>query len=225
MKLRGVKRPVGDGVLLEIHIDLVRTTQDFSFYLENLGFEDDPFTVFWPEGFAHHMTGRQRCLSQSLKSTLVEAGAFIEKCIQVGREAGLDFYVEVELARETRRFEPESSAPMEGVLDEMRFNPTGTFGNAKGDVHVEFPSGMVTEETRRYLTSKTFYWVTTLETSEFPAEEIATLQTSTYEAARRVYRKLTERPLENCKTVHLEQKLLMAATRPDLPMPETIDVE
>ncbi|RJQ29762.1 hypothetical protein C4571_00610 [Candidatus Parcubacteria bacterium] len=222
--LHGITAPAGEGTVLEVHLDLERTTPVFDSWLGSVGFEGDPFTIFYPAWCTRHMTGRMRTRKEDLAIILPEVNALIANAMKEAKSHGIDLYSEVELVRDIKRFSPPESRHSDAVLDSLCFSSTGRFGTAKADVHVEFPSGEVSPEVREYLTGKKFYWVATPPSAHFPAEEIATLQTSTYKAAEEVYRLLSAKPLRGCTAIHLEQKLSMAATRAGLPMPETIEV-
>lgn len=223
MKLKGIN-PVGDGEIVEVHADLYRTDLAFNMWLQSLGFEDDPFTVFHPKGYKHHMTGRVRSSKERLPATIRGIDSLTSRVIREAQSHGLALYLEIELVREVTHFSAAPSTPLT-MLNSLQFFSLGQFGGAKADIHVEFPQNSVTEDVRRYFVEKKFYWVATPPTFYFPAEEIATLQTTTYESARDVYERLAGNPPPGCTAVHLEQKLHMLATSDDLPMPEAILVK
>ena len=220
--LLGITAPAGDGPILEVHVDLWETHSPLE-WLGDFGFENDPFAVFYPSGYVHHVTGRTRVHEKGLRAKMSEVDALIERVIDEARSRRVDLYTEVELVRDTKHF-PQRSIRGINVLDKFTFTPTGKCGGAKADIHIEFLAGTVPAEVREYLLRKYFYWVSTPETKYFPAEEIATLQTATYGSAQDAYKCLVVQPLPLCTGIHLEQKLSMRATRPDLPMPEVIKV-
>jgi hypothetical protein len=220
MKLYGIVAPAGEGTILEVHLDLQNVTPQFADWLQSIGFDPDPFSIFHPAGYVHHMTGRDRVPP----ATLPEVRAFVADIITQARSQKVALYAEIELARETTYFDPSKSTKIAGVLDRLTFLTTGTFGKAGADVHVEFANGTVPDEVRKYLLAKNFYWVSTPDNDHFSAEEIATLQTRTYQAAKRVYQLLVAEPLPACTGIHLEQKIAMVATHVGLPMPEVISV-
>lgn len=224
MKFNGIKVPDGGGLVVEVHVDLMGPTPSFVSLLEGFGFENDPFSIFYPEGYTHHLTGRVRATKRGLAQVLNEIARSIEAILAAGADER--FYVETELVRDVVHFSGRASEPVQlpTPLESFQFSPTGQFGRAKADVHVEFPCGQVTDEVRQYLAGKRFYWVETPQTQYFGPEEIATLQTQTYGSARGVYVALRDCPLPYCTAMHLEQKLQMVASRPGLPMPEVIAV-
>jgi hypothetical protein len=91
-------------------------------------------------------------------------------------------------------------------------------------VHVEFRAGTVPEDVRSLLHSRGFYWVRTPASQHFPSEEIATLQASVFNDARQVYDRLVAAPFPSCTGIHLEQKLAMIPSHPDLPMPGAMEM-
>jgi hypothetical protein len=225
-KLEGIK-PSGNGTVVEVHADLQRTDPDFIAWLSAMGFQDDPFTVFHPQGYVQHMTGRLRYPASQLRAVLPDVHALIDRVIEQGRELNFPLYLELELVRGIARFEPSVTAHRSKgeILPHFHFSRTGTFGAAKADIHVEFRHGTVTTEVHQSLLDKEFYWVGTPSTEHFPAEDIATLQTARYDSARAVYQALILDPPVGCTAIHLEQKLSMRATSSDLAMPEVIAVE
>jgi hypothetical protein len=222
--LHGVSAPTGNGTVLEVHLDIQNLTPLFRGWLEDVGFENDPFLVFYPPQYTIHMTGRTRVPSKDIPALMPEANNLTARVIAEAQSRNISLYTEVELARETLYLSKSNSTQENIVLDECGFRPSGEFGGAKADVHVEFLAGTVPPRVRKYLSAKLFYWVMTPLTSRFPSEEIATLQTSTFHEAKTVYDLLVANPLRNCTGLHLEQKLSMKATSRDLPMPEVIEV-
>jgi hypothetical protein len=220
----GIKASEGEGLVVEVHIDLITPRTRLVSVLEGLGFEDDPFEVFHPQGYTNHMTGRVKVTQQELKVRLREVREVVEGLLVEGRgERG--FYVETELVRGKHYFNTNSVTMGANQLSGFLFSGIGRFGGAKADIHVEFPAGNVSPEVRRYLTEQKFYWVKTPKTPYFGSEEIATLQTLTFNSAKQIYSVLCESPLPGCTGVHLEQKLSMVASHPGLPMPEVISVK
>ncbi|MDB5204535.1 MAG: hypothetical protein JWP09_563 [Candidatus Taylorbacteria bacterium] len=224
MKLNGINVPEGEGIVLEVHLDLQHTTSAFTAMLNGLGFENDPFATFFPTGYVAHMTGRLRVLQKDLRNLLPRVNSLVAGIIKKAMIAECALYTEVELVREIYRFEPSDGILFNRALDVLKFSGSGKLGGAKSDVHVEFPYGKVPDEVRAYLSEKMFYWVSTPETPHCHAEEIATLQTSTYPAGKRVCDLLVANPLPGCTAIHLEQKLSMTATNFNLVMPEVIMV-
>lgn len=222
--LYGISPPVGEGIILEVHLDIQETDQSFISWLESVGFENDPFLIFHPPQYTHHMTGRTRCLSKDLHTILPGVHALVESVIAEAHAQGFNLYTEIELARETVHFSRRESLDINNVLDLMDFRQSGLYGGAKADVHVEFENGTVPEAVREYLLDKKFYWVSTPQTQNFPSEEIATLQTTTYQGGKKIFELLVANPLPFCTGIHLEQKLSMKTTDPKLPMPEVIEV-
>ena len=56
--LHGVSAPTGKGTVLEVHLDIQNALPAFGSWLEQIGFENDPFVVFYPPEYSGHMTGR-----------------------------------------------------------------------------------------------------------------------------------------------------------------------
>ena len=223
--LNGISSPAGEGIILEVHLDILTTDELFESWLKSLGFESDPFKDFHPSMYVSHMTGRTRSLSKDLHKVLPGINALVQGVIAEAQAEGLDLYAETELVRQTEHFQRHQSPKIDRVLDEMSFCPSGLHGGAKADIHVEFEAGTVPAAVREYLLSKRFYWVSTPVTPNFPAEDIATLQTTQYRDAKRIFDLLVASPLPWCTGIHLEQKLLMEATSPSIPMPEIIEVQ
>jgi len=224
MKFNGICAPQGRGLILEVHVDVRgKSRPDFISWLSARGFEEDPFSVFYPEGYVDHLTGRIRVPQKQLHRVLDKLNVTVSEVIEEARSRKIDLYTETEIVRQTTLFTAlqDSFSP---VLDSLSFKRSGLFGGAKADVHVEFPSGKVPSAVRNYLMEKYFYWVATPRTKYFPSEEIATLQTSCYGMAVEVFEILATSPLPGCTAIHLEQKLSMEATRSNLLMPEVIKI-
>ncbi|MDP3880917.1 MAG: hypothetical protein Q8Q32_01940 [bacterium] len=222
--MHGIKAPEGKGVVLEVHLDIQQASAAFASWLQDLGFEPDPFTMFHPAGYTAHMTGRARVPKRSMQAFLQEIEGTLDAVMRRARRNNTPLYAEVEIATSTARFEVRRAGRFSDVLSGFRFERTGRQGGAKADIHLEFDAGTVPALLREYLKSKCFYWVATPSTEHFGAEEIATLQTSTFVAARRVYERLVTRTLPFATGIHLEQKLFMRASHEGLPMPEVINV-
>ena len=222
--LYGSAAPEGDGVIIEVHLDIMDAPSEFLELLKSLGFEDDPFLEFFPPQYRMHYTGRTRVPRSEVHHALPPLRALVAQVLAAAREAGVRLYAESELVRSICHFEGGGSNRGLRVLDELAFQESPAGAEVKADVHVEFVSGSVPPEVRRLLEAKRFYWVRTPPSERFPSEEIATLQTSTFEGARQVFDRLQASPLPACTGVHLEQKLAMIPSRPDLPMPVVIDV-
>lgn len=227
--LSGILVSTGAGTILEVHVDLKTPTLPFKAYLRNLGFEDDPFSVFHPPEYTCHMTGRAR-VHHDERSIIREVATLVSQIVETSMEWGVDLYVETELVRATHYFpkhRKRSSKKNETTLDQLdsfTFTRSGKFGEARADVHIEWIHGTVPKDVQEYLLEKNFYWVGTPRTAHFPAEDIATLQTRDFQGARKVYDALVASPLLRCTGIHLEAKLSTKATRRDLPMPEVINV-
>jgi hypothetical protein len=223
MLLNGIHAPLRPGMIVEMHIDLINPSPDFITHLNNLGFEDDPFEIFHPDVFTAHMTGRTRSDKTHLAKTLNQLLQLGWDIHQRGHRE-VDFYIELEVVRETMSFEP-MNGKLVPCLDNFSFVRTGVCGKATADIHVEFPAGQVPPKVRGYLEEKKFYWVSTPSTPNFGPEEIATLQAGTYHSAVFVYRALCKTALPGCTGIHLEQKFGTLASRDDLPMPEVISIQ
>jgi hypothetical protein len=221
MKLDGITAPEGAGLVVEVHADVINPSSLFLEFLEGEGFEMDPFSKFYPEDYTHHLTGRVRADKRSSKKSIDWVVNKVRGVIsQWAREK---FYLEVELVRGEYHFQI-AAKQFRPSLDMFNFTKTGKYGNAKADIHVDFPFGNVTAEIREYFIAHQFYWVQTPETQYFGPEEIATLQTETFASAAEVYGLLCQNSLLGCSGIHLEQKIVMMASRPNLPMPEVIAV-
>jgi hypothetical protein len=223
MFFRGIQAPAGKGVVLEVHADLIQPGAGLLQELGDLGLEQDPFQNFYPKGYTHHFTGRLRVGKSQLKSTLDAVVPCLGSLVETWGQRE-EFYFELELVRNTRHFALGDRGDLGGQLDNFVFADTGLQGKAKADVHVEFAAGTVLPEVQQYLESKLFYWVATPLTVHFGPEEIATLQTVEFNQGQQIYEALSRYPLPFCTAVHLEQKLGMFSSKPDLLMPEVITV-
>ncbi len=58
--LHGLVVPLGDGMVIEVHLDIMDLNPAFLRRLNALGFEDDPFLDFYPPEYRFHYTGRTR---------------------------------------------------------------------------------------------------------------------------------------------------------------------
>lgn len=222
--LHGISAPAGEGTILEVHLDIQRPTKTFTDWLMEMGFENDPFLIFFPPEYTYHMTGRARVLPRDMHVILPQVERLVRDVVARAQSLGISLYTETELARETTYFPGNQATTTNGILDVFQFDQSGRHGGAKADVHVEFKDGTVTPAVRKYLVEKHFYWVSTPPTEHFSSEEIATLQTTEYKGAKRIYDLLCDHPLHACTGIHLEQKLSMETTSAHLPMPEVIHV-
>lgn len=222
-KLNGIVPPASAGEVLEVHVDLAAFNPNIQNILEGFGFETDPFVEFWPAGYVAHYTGRTKVGPKQLQLQKMLVEALAREIAAVGVAENCPMYVEVELVRSASRF-AETGIHFEPTLDQFDFSGTGRMGGAAADIHVEFLAGSVSKEVREYLLAKNFYWVSTPAGAHYPAEDIATLQTQTFVSAQRVFTALIETPFPGCTAVHLEQKLGMYPSHPELCMPEVIQV-
>jgi hypothetical protein len=222
--LHGIVAPTGDGVVIEVHLDIMEVSDTFLQFLNGLGFENDPFLDFYPPEYRFHYTGRTRVLRSDVGAILPEIGLLTNQVIEQARVANIKLYVETELVRDIQHFEDRDSVRNLSALDGITFKKNGPQGSAKADIHVEFCSGTVPSDVRALLLAKDFYWVRTPASERFPSEEIATLQTAVFDDAQRVYTRLVSSPLPACTGIHLEQKLAMTASHPDLPMPAAFNL-
>jgi hypothetical protein len=222
--LNGVATPPGHGLVLEVHLDIMQAPAPFFERLGQLGFEDDPFLDFYPAGFHFHLTGRTRVKPDQLHEALPGIQALIAQVLNEARHSSVRMYAECELVRQIDHF-TEASAPRGiSALDHVFFGNTRTAGTAAADIHVEFRSGTLPKEVRDLLVDRNFYWVRTPASNTCPSEEIATVQTSAFMDARKVYDRFVAAPLPACTGIHLEQKIAMHRSFPDVPMPEVMDL-
>ncbi len=221
--LFGIAGPPGEGMVIEVHLDIMEANDAFLHRLNELGFEDDPFLDFFPPEYRFHYTGRTRAPQGEVHNILPGIDRLIEEVIAEAREAGIRLYAECELVREIRHFEDDGAGRGLAALDGFSFKGVRG-GEAKADVHVEFESETVTDEVRALLVERRFYWVRTPASERFPSEEIATLQTSVFHEAQLVYDRLVSDPLPGCTGIHLEQKLAMIGSHPGLRLPEVVAV-
>jgi hypothetical protein len=222
--LHGLDAPPGDGMVIEVHLDMMQPTALFLERLHNLGFEDDPFLDFYPPEYHFHFTGRSRALQSELRTVLPGIESLAAQVIQEARDSDVKLYAEVELVRDIQHFESENTARDLSALEAVTFNLSPEPLQIKADIHVEFRAGTVPNNVRDLLLKKGFYWVRTPESERFPSEEIATAQTSAFEDARQVYHRLVASPLPGCTGIHLEQKVAMIASFPGLPMPHALEL-
>jgi hypothetical protein len=222
--LHGIVTPTGDGVVIEVHLDIMEAPNTFLRFLNGLGFENDPFLDFYPPEYRFHYTGRTRALRNDVGIVLPEIGVLTAHVIEQAKAANVRMYAETELVRDIQHFEDRGSIRNLSALDGLTFKKSGLPGSAKADVHIEFNAGTVPRDVRAHLLVKDFYWVRTPSSERFPSEEIATLQTAVFDDAQRVYTRLVSSPLPACTGIHLEQKLAMTASRPDLPMPAAFEL-
>jgi hypothetical protein len=224
MHLLGLTPPAGEGYVVEVHLDMQNDHPSFATIVGELGFEDDPFEVFFPAGYQRHMTGRIRTTKKKLPIVIPQVRDLVDHVVTEAKNHDVDLYAEIEIVREKQPFITNDSSVEEGVLDGIDLQPTDQFGGADADIHLKFRAGTVSSRVRAYLESKCFYWVMTPATELFPSKEIATLQTDSLGGAKLIYRLLLETPFANALGIQLEQKLGMVPTRKDLPMPRVIKV-
>jgi hypothetical protein len=222
--LHGIDAPPGNGMVVEVHLDMMEAPQSFLDELVHLGFADDPFLDFFPQGYCFHYTGRARTLQKDLRALLPSITEVVESVLQKARAAGVQMYAESELVRDIKHFAPEEGAIDFTALNSFRFAESQTACAAKADIHVEFSAGTVPAEARTLLSNNHFYWVRTPASDRFPSEEIATLQATTFADASKLYESLVSKPLPGCTGIHLEQKLAIVQTHPQLPMPPVVSV-
>jgi hypothetical protein len=222
--LQGLDAPPGNGLVIEVHLDMMEAPVKFLQRLKACGFEDDPFLDFYPAEYRMHFTGRTRAPQSGLHQVLPRIEALIAQTIAEAQEASVRLYAESELVREIRHFSGEDVTRSLAALDGIALRKSRGTGAAKADVHVEFRSGTVPDEVRSLLLDRRFYWVRTPASQRFPSEEIATLQTSTFHDAQQVYDRLVAMPLPACTGIHLEQKLAMIPSHAALPMPGVVEL-
>ena len=185
--LHGLDAPPGEGMVIEVHLDMIQPSASFLERLHSLGFEDDPFLDFYPPEYHFHFTGRSRALQSELRTVLPGIESLTAQVIQEARDSGVKLYAEIELVRDIQHFESDNAARNLSALEDVTFNLSPEPLQIKADIHVEFRAGTVPDTVRDLLLNKGFYWVRTPESERFPSEEIATAQTSAFEDARQVY--------------------------------------
>lgn len=222
--LNGIRPPHEDLETIESHWDLIDPKPEMIALLRKYGYEDDPFSVFFPPQYTHHLTGRVLVPKHLVPFVMVELREMRDFLLEKMRACGAEGYCEIELVK------GDVSIPVEHrllvpMLDDLSFRPVDSVCGA--DIHIEFNDGTVTSAVRSYLASKGAYWVKCPDTTHFPAEEIATFQVSAFSGGKAVFERLVEKPLPYQKRIILEMKPKldgMRGTRPDLPMPEIIEV-
>jgi hypothetical protein len=222
--LQGLVAPAGEGKVIEVHLDMMEASIAFLSRLNDLGFENDPFIDFYPPEYHFHYTGRTRALERDVRKILPTIEALVAETIEEARKADVKLYAEIELVRSIHHFDGGGSDSDLSGLDSIQFRKSGEAFLTKADVHVEFRSGTVPGQVRALLESRGFYWVRTPASQLFPSEEIATLQASVFNDALHVYDRLVAAPLPACTGIHLEQKLAMIPSNPDLPMPGAMEM-
>ena len=222
--LHGLVAPSGDGKVVEVHLDIMEASPAFLERLVALGFESDPFLDFFPRGYHFHYTGRVRALPEELRATLSSVDALIAEVMEEARLAEVRMYAECELVRKIDHFAEETAPRSLSALDHIAFKDSKIGTGAAADIHIEFRSGAVPAQVRRLLLDRKFYWVRTPASDRFPSEEIATVQTSSFLDARRVVDRLVASPLPGCTGIHLEQKLAMVKSFPDVPLPGVLEL-
>jgi hypothetical protein len=222
--LHGIVAPPGEGMVIEVHLDIIDAPAAFLCRLGELGFESDPFLEFSPPEYRLHYTGRTRAPQNEVAKLLRSIRRLVAQIIEEAHAANVKMYAESELVRKIHHFHPSGSVRSLKGLGDLGFHQSPHTIPAKADIHVEFCSGTVSNEVRSLLLEKCFYWVRTPASERFPSEEIATLQTSAFDDGQQVYERLVNSPLPACTGIHLEQKLAMIASHPNLSMPAAIQV-
>lgn len=222
--LNGIVPPPGEGIVIEVHLDIMEAPGSFLCSLNDFGFESDPFLDFYPPDYRFHYTGRTRVLLSDVADTLRHLRSLTAEVIEKAKAANVGMYIETEIVRDIQHFKDDGHVRNLSALNGLSFKKSARLGSAKADIHVEFRSGTVPFDVRNLLLGKAFYWVRTPSSGLFPSEEIATLQTAVFDDAQRVYSRLVTCPLPACTGIHLEQKLEMVASHPDLPMPEVVEI-
>ncbi len=159
-----------------------------------------------------------------LRIALPDIKVLIAHVLETAARAGVRMYAETELVRSIIHFDDSGGTRGLSALDGLAFHESHPEAEVKADVHVEFASGTVLPQVRSLLIDSSFYWVRTPPSTRFPSEEIATLQTSSVDQAGQVFDRIRRLPLPACTGIHLEQKLGMVPSHPDLPMPPPIEV-
>jgi len=222
--LNGLEAQQGSGSVVEVHLDIMEAPRGFLDRLLAWGFEDDPFLTFYPAAYHFHYTGRTRAAAIDLRSVLSNVNKVIDDVLTEARRLDVRLYAECELVRDIRHFTADRQLRGFAGLHGMAIRKSSSMDGAKADVHVEFVSGTVVEDLRTKLSESGFYWVRTPASDRFPSEDIATLQTSVFRDAQMVFDRLVSKPLPACTGIHLEQKLAMVSSHPDLPLPPVMEL-
>jgi hypothetical protein len=227
--LHGVEAPQCEGLVIEVHLDMMDAPAVFLNRLIARGFENDPFLDFYPLGFHFHYTGRTRSLPEDVHIALPPINELIADVMKDARNFGVRMYAECELVRDIHHFSgsvPSSESSVNlSALDGLPVSQCDKDQLPKADLHVEFKAGTVPAEVRALLLSRNFYWVRTPASDRFPSEEIATVQTSSFQDAQLIYERLIADPLPACTGIHLEQKLSMTRSSPDTPVPPVMQLD
>src|SRR5262249_17921658 len=109
MTLHGIVAPIGDGVVIEVHLDMMEAPKTFLRFLNRLCFENDPFLDFYPPEYRFHYTGRTRALRSDVGNVLPEIGMLTAQVIEQAKAANIRLYVETELVRDVQHFEDRDS--------------------------------------------------------------------------------------------------------------------
>ena len=225
MRFNGLEAPSGEGYVVEAHLDIWRSAGLESWLEQEFGFEADPFSVFYPKGYEHHMTGRLRVSQKDLRETKANILMSLNKIMHRARTINAPMYAEVEIEREVARFTKNSNRSFNpGALAGFAYEPTGKYGEARVDIHLCFDPAKVTTEMEIFFLTDSWYWVETPATRLFDAEKIATLQAEGYHSALQVYQGLSSAELPGLLSQHLEQKLAMIKSHEWLPTPQVIRI-
>lgn len=222
--LHGIKPPHEELVTIESHWDLIDLKPETLALLKKYGYEHDPFSVFYPPQYTFHFTGRVLVPKSLVPLMIVSVRETRDYLLQKMRTVGDDGYCEIEIVYGDASC-PIKNRPLVPMLDMFSFRPIEVTCGA--DVHIEFDESTVSPKVRQYLIEKGAYWVACPGTEHYPPEEIATFQVSQLSGGKIVFNRLVECPLPMQKRVILEMKPKldgMRGTRPDLPMPEVIEV-
>jgi len=95
--LHGVEAPQCEGLVIEVHLDMMDAPAAFLNRLIACGFENDPFLDFYPPGFHFHYTGRTRSLPESVHVALPPINELIADVMKDARNSGVKMYAECEL--------------------------------------------------------------------------------------------------------------------------------
>src|SRR5689334_17681247 len=99
MTLHGIVAPSGDGVVIEVHLDIMKAPDMFLRFLNGLGFENDPFLDFYPPEYRFHYTGRTRALQSDVGNVLPDIQVLTTQVIEQAKAENVKMYAEIELVR------------------------------------------------------------------------------------------------------------------------------
>lgn len=225
VELHGVFAPPGENPVIEVHLDIMEAPEAFLRRLSAFGLENDPFLDFFPPEYCFHYTGRTRIARSAMARDLPAVYALVDSVLDYARQSDVRMYAECELVRKIEHFAPDGDRTL-AALDGVQFiESQGEGVRAEADIHVEFHSGTVPPDLRVRLQESGFYWVRTLPSLHFPSEEIATVQMSGFSQASTVFDRLVAMPLPACTGIHLEQKLGMNRSHPDIPLPPVMNMD